>query len=93
MDANITKIKVQSKEVVQIKIINNVLIKIINMKLSSFANISAIVRHNDDFIENYTFHIEGDEYNQWGSNDEFIIDYILTKIGLTRREIKPSTPT
>lgn len=86
MDANITKIKVQLKEVIQIKIINNVLIKIINMKLSEFANISAIVRHNDDFIENYTFHIEGDEYKQWGSSDDFIIDYVLTKIGLTRRE-------
>ena len=86
MDQNVTKIRVQSKEVVQIKIINNVLIKIINMKLSEFANISAIVRHNDDFIENYTFHIEGDVYKQWGSSDDFIIDYVLTKIGLTRRE-------
>jgi len=86
MDTNVTKIRVQSKEVVQIKIINNVLIKIINMKLSEFANISAIVRHNNDFIENYTFHLEGNEYKLWGSSDDFIIDYVLTKIGLTRRE-------
>ena len=86
MDANVTKIRVQSKEVIQIKIINNVLIKIINMKLSEFANISVILRCNDDFIENYTFHLEGNEYKQWGSSDDFIVDYVLTKIGLTRRE-------
>lgn len=78
-------IPVYSKEIVITNTINNVIIRIINMKLQEFANISAVVRHNDDFIENYTFHLEGDEYNQWGSNDDFIIDYVLMKIGLTRK--------
>ena len=78
-------IPVYSKEFIVTKTINNVIIRIINMKLQEFANISAIVRHNDDFIENYTFHVEGDDYKKWGSNDDFIIDYVLIKIGLTKK--------
>ena len=78
-------IPVYSKEIIITKTINNVIIKVINMKLQEFANISAVVRHNDDFIQNYTFHLEGEDYNQWGSNDDFIVDYVLMKIGLTKK--------
>jgi hypothetical protein len=84
MSTSIT-IPVYSKEFIVTKTINNVVIRIINMKLQEFANISAIVRHNDDFIENYTFHVEGDDYDKWGSNDDFIIDYVLIKIGLIKK--------
>lgn len=80
-------IPVYSKEIIITKTINNVIIRIINMKLQEFANISAVVRHNDDFIQNYTFHLDGEDYNQWGSNDDFIIDYVLLKIGLTKKLI------
>jgi len=80
-------IPVYSKEIIITKTINNVIIRIINMKLQEFANISAVVRHNDDFIRNYTFHLDGEDYNQWGSNDDFIIDYVLLKIGLTKKLI------
>lgn len=80
-------IPVYSKEIIITKTINNVIIRIINMKLQEFANISAVVRHNDDFIQNYTFHLEGEDYNQWSSNDDFIIDYVLLKIGLTKKSI------
>ncbi len=78
-------IPVYSKEIIITKTINNVIIKVINMKLQEFVNISAVVRHNDDFIQNYTFHLEGEDYNQWGSNDNFIVDYVLLKIGLTKK--------
>jgi len=84
MSTSIT-IPVYSKEIIITKTINNFIIRIINMKLQEFANISAVVRHNDKFIENYTFHIEGYDYKQWGSNDDFIIDYVLRKIGLTKK--------
>lgn len=82
-----TIIPVYSKEIIITKTINNVIIRIINMKLQEFANISAVVRYNDELIGNYTFHIEGDDYKQWGSNDDFIIDYVLLKIGLTKKQI------
>ena len=80
-------IPVYSKEIIITKTINNVIIRIINMKLQEFVNISAVVRHNDDFIQNYTFHLDGEDYNQWGFNDDFIIDYVLLKIGLTKKSI------
>ena len=80
-----TIIPVQSKEIIVTNTINNVVIKIINIKLSNFANISAIVRQDDQFIRNYTFHLEGDEYHQWGSNDDYIVNYVLMKIGLSKK--------
>jgi len=80
----ITKINVQSKEIIIVNTINNVIIKIINMKLQNFANISAIVRQDDEFIKNYTFHLSGNDYQAW-KDDDYIIDYVLMKIGLTKK--------
>lgn len=80
-----TIIPVQPKEIIFTNTINNVVIKIINIKLYNFANISAVVRQGDQFIKNYTFHLEGDEYHQWEFNDDYIINYVLMKIGLTKK--------
>lgn len=82
MSTSVT-IPVYSKEIIITNTINNVVIRVINMKLQEFANISAIVRSNDEFIQNYTFHMEGDDYKNWKNDDDYIIDYVLLKIGLT----------
>lgn len=39
---------------------------------------------NNKFLFDKQFVIEGDEYLNWGSNDDYIINLVCSKMGLTR---------
>lgn len=37
-----------------------------------------------NLLDNKFVKIEGDEYNAWGDDDNYIINLVLTKLGLTK---------
>jgi len=39
---------------------------------------------NGNLLDNKTVKIEGDEYNAWGDDDNYITNLVLTKLGLTK---------
>jgi hypothetical protein len=81
-----TIIPVNDKEQVTIQIINNVEIRVINLSLGNFVDVSATVKHNNNYISNHTFHITGEEYNDWGNDDDYLENLVLQKLDLTRKE-------
>lgn len=42
-------------------------------------------------VTNIPYTIEGDEFTAWGSDDQYIVDLLLTKLGLARPE--PEVPS
>jgi hypothetical protein len=69
----ITKIKTN--------IITNIEISINNVVLSKCANITVILKDEiGEVIEIKHLIIEGDDYLNWGSDDNYIIDYVVSKI-------------
>ncbi len=80
-----TTIDVVDKEYVTVDIVNKVEIRIINLQLGKFVDVSAVLKQNDRYVKNYTFHIEGEEYNSWGNDDEYLKNLILQKLGLVKK--------
>lgn len=53
--------------------------------LNSFVSISvAYYNSNDNLIHNEYVKIEGEEYNNWGLDDQYLVNLVLTKLGLTK---------
>ncbi len=80
------KVFVKNKEDIEVRIINNVDIRVINLMLGEFVDVNVVIKQGDRYIRNYTFHIEGEEYQNWGNSDEYLENLILEKLGLERRD-------
>lgn len=80
-----SKIDVNDKEEIKVYIVNNVEIRVINLSLGSYVDINAVLKQDNSFISSQNFRIEGEEYNNWGSNDAYLEDLVLQKLGLTRK--------
>jgi len=66
-----------------VRIVNSVEIQIVNLIL--FQSVSILVSLYDEennIIENKYLTIDGDDYQNWSNNDQFLIDLVLTKMDL-----------
>jgi hypothetical protein len=84
MDA--TQIQVNDKEEVKVFIINNVEMRIINLSLGKYVDVNAVLKQNNNFISSQNFRIQGEEYDNWGNDDQYIEKLILQKLDLTRKD-------
>jgi len=80
------KILVDSKEFIQKFIINNIEIKIIDLNFGISVDIACIIKQDNNLVSTRILNISGDEYKAWGSNDNYIEDLVLKKLGLTRKQ-------
>ena len=46
--------------------------------------IASVILKSDSIMESHSVTIEGAEYDAWGSDDNYIYDLILSKLGLER---------
>jgi len=78
-----TKVNVQDSIYTKTMIINN--IKIRTNRLSLFNSISLGVSLFADnvLVENKMIDVTGEDYTNWGNDDQYIVDFVLTKLGLT----------
>ena len=84
MDA--TQIQVNDKEEVKVFIINNVEMRIINLSLGKYVDVNAVLKQNNNFISSQNFRIQGEEYDNWGNDDQYLENLILQKLDLTRKD-------
>lgn len=80
------RIQVNDKEDVKISIINNVDIRITDLRLGYSVSINVILKNEENFIKSENITISGEEYDNWGSDDLYLENLILTKLGLSRKE-------
>ena len=64
-------------------LITNVQIRVINLSLFTSVSVSAILFSDTEFIASKSYLLEGEDYTNWGNNDEYIVDYVLAQLGLT----------
>lgn len=84
MDA--TKVNVNDKEEIKVFVINNVEMRIINLVLGNYVDVNAVLKQDNNFVSSQNFRIQGEEYTNWGSDDTYLENLILQKLGLTRKE-------
>jgi hypothetical protein len=80
-----SNIPVNDKEIVKINIVNNVDIRVMNLDLGKSVDVNAVMRQGEQLIDVKNFHITGQEYDDWGQDDQYIENLVLTKLGLTRK--------
>jgi hypothetical protein len=78
------KINVQDSPHVVTNTINRVQIRVMNVELFTSVYVSVSLFNNESIIDNKFFKIEGDEYNNWGNSDQYLVNLVLTKLGLTQ---------
>jgi hypothetical protein len=64
--------------------IAKVQVRIMNVNLFTSVNICAVLMdNNNETLDSKTFFLQGTDYTNWGNDDNYIINYALTKLGLT----------
>ena len=57
------------------------------MEIVLKSHVTVMVRFlnaNGNLLKNEIVKIEGEEYNQWGNDDDYIINLVLSKLNLTK---------
>jgi len=82
-----TNIQVNDKNYIKTDIITNVNIKIVNLVLNTSVEAIVVALDNDNnFIYNERIKIEGEEYQNWGTDDNYLENLVLSKLGLSRKD-------
>lgn len=77
-------VNVNDSSYVKTNTINNVIIRIMNVDLFNSITVCASLFENKSLVDNKVFKIEGEEYSNWGNDDTYIVDLVLTKLGMTQ---------
>ena len=64
--------------------ITNVQLRVMNLNLFTDVTISATLFENKMFIDAKQYILTGFDYTNWMNDDAYIVDYVLTKLGLTQ---------
>lgn len=64
--------------------INNVKIQVMNIKLYTSVSVIASMFSDKNLVDTKIFNLEGTDYTNWGNDDDYIINYVLTQLGLTK---------
>jgi hypothetical protein len=87
---NNENIPITPQEIVKTVVITSVDIRIISLELGNSVSIMVILKdENGNLTEVKNLTIEGEEYSNWGENDQYLIDLCIRKCGLE----PPSSPT
>ena len=66
-------------------VVSKIEMEVVEMVLDS--HVTMIVHYlnaNGNSLDNKIVKIEGEEYNAWGDDDNYIINLVLTKLGLAK---------
>ena len=81
---NDINVNVNNYTLVTTNIVNNIKIQVINLVLFTSVSLSVGLYTNKLLVENQKLMLIGDDYNNWMNDDNYIITYVLNKLGLTQ---------
>ena len=74
-----------SNVAIEIPIVDTIDFQITELVLDSHVVVHVHYRNPEGYhLTSKIVKIEGDEYNAWGDDDNYIINLVLTKLGLTK---------
>ena len=81
---NMNQINVQDKTITTTTVVKSIEIESAEVKLGQSAKVYVrLLDENGGLVGNEIVRVEGTDYENWGSDDQYLVDYILTTLGLT----------
>ena len=77
------KIKVQDSTYTKTMIINNITIRTNRLSLFNSISLGVTLFSDNILVENKIIDITGEDYANWGNDDQYIVNFVLNKLGLT----------
>jgi hypothetical protein len=78
-----SKIQVEEKQIPFYYLVKSFDVMIVGLELNKYVNVLAKYYDvNDVYLFEKIYFIEGQEYLDWGSNDEYLINLVASKLGL-----------
>lgn len=79
-------IDVNPKDFITVNTANKVELRVSNLQISSSVDVTLLIKDlNGNIFKVENVHIEGEEYNNWGSDDQYLVNVVLSKVGLTQK--------
>lgn len=79
-------VDVLPKDFVTINVASSVELRVITLQLGSYVDVSVLIKNErGEVFKCEGFHIEGEEYDNWGNSDEYLVNLVLSKLGLTAK--------
>ena len=66
--------------ITSVKTVNNFVIDDIKVELNKYAIVQVLLKNGDEYVMFESLKLEGDDYANWGSYDQYIIDYVRNYI-------------
>jgi len=82
---NNIKVNINDYNFVKTSVINNIQINILKIELFKGMTISVNLFSNSKIVDTQIMNITGTEYTNWGNDDNYIINLVLTKLNLTKK--------
>lgn len=82
---NQINVGVQDSQYIRTSTINNVVIRVSSIDLFKRISIVASLFENTTLIDNKFLNITDSEYAGWGTDDKYIVDLVLNKLGLSEK--------
>lgn len=82
------ELSVQPKSEVIEKVIAKMNINISSLTLGKECSFSVtLLTENSDFVKHELVYLRGDDYANWGNDDAYIVNFFLSRYGLTQVQI------
>jgi hypothetical protein len=65
-------------------VINNIQVRVMNVVLYNSVSVYATLFSDKNVIDTKSFLLTGTDYTDWGNDDDYIVNYALTQLGLTK---------
>lgn len=82
---NSIKVNINDYNFVKTSVINNIQINILKIELFKSITLSVNLLSNTKIVDTQIMTISGDDYNNWGNDDNYIINLVMTKYNLTKK--------
>jgi hypothetical protein len=81
---NDNRIVVEPYELIRVKTVTSIDMRIIALELFKSVTVSVAMYADDGYVcDNRVLEISGDEYLAWNNNDQYLVNLVCTKLGLT----------
>jgi hypothetical protein len=79
-------VDVNPKDFITVNTANKVELRVSNLQIGISVDVTLLIKDlNGNLFKVENVHIEGEEYDNWGSDDQYLVNIVLSKVGLTQK--------
>ena len=79
-------VDVNPKDFITVNTANKVELRVSNLQIGISVDVTLLIKDwNGNIFKVENVHIEGEEYDNWGSDDQYLVNIVLSKVGLTQK--------